>query len=534
VAKYNSFKYSDQKYGSSWVTSPAVTWIVQVDWDNDGTLDGANEGQYLIGCNIRRGREEYLNADGSGFEHMRAGKATLVFDNSTGRYDPRNAASALYPNVKPGRRMQIRALDVTDNTQYTLFTGIIDGIEPRGYNDEVTMTCVDYMQWLADQELTFTSELFNTTITGALNHLLTQAQYPGGRLLDDDTQPVWVFAVNKENAASVAHQVADAGLGLFWIDKNGWGRYQERNHTASGTALDQSVIRNDPRISQPWDGVYNSIDVTALRYIKLQPAIVFTLPEAIYLAAGASETVEINYEPSTEVQVKSVTGNTRADSAGTEITFTASAINLGLTGGTITVTNGTGANGYLVDIAIRGRKYSSTEQIFNASDSTSQATYGLRRFRLKSPFLQDRNYANGFAMILKDFLKDDRESLTIQFRGYSTYQYDYDLMAFIEFTSATLGISAVTYQVLGVDHDWVNDNGQDVVTTLYLHRTLNNSTAITSSSLETAPNVPAAPQGYDDPGGDTDTNTATSAITIAVYHNGVLVGNASELDFLDG
>jgi len=266
----------------------------------------------------------------------------------------------------------------------------------------------------------------------------------------------------------------------------------------------------------------------------LQPAIVFTLPEAVYIVNGASETIEINYEPSTEVQVKSVTGNTRADSAGTAITLTASAVSLGLTGGTITVTNNSGANGYLVDIAIRGRKYSSSEQIFNASDSTSQSTYGLRRFRLKSPFLQDRNYANGFATILKDFLKDDRESLTLQFRGYSSWQYDYDLMAFIEFTSATLGISAVTYQVLGIDPDWMNDNGQDVLTTLYLHRTLNNSTAITSSSLETAPNVPAAPQGYDDPGGDTDTNIATSAITIAVYHNGVLVGNASELDFLDG
>jgi hypothetical protein len=63
-----------------------------------------------------------------GFEHARVGKATLIFDNSTGRYDPRNAASALYPNIKPGRKMQVRAVDNTDNTQYTLFTGVIDGV----------------------------------------------------------------------------------------------------------------------------------------------------------------------------------------------------------------------------------------------------------------------------------------------------------------------------------------------------------------------------------------------------------------------
>ena len=534
MAKYSSFKYSDQKYGSSWVTSPAVTWIVQVDWNGDGTLDGANEGQYLIGCNINLGREEYLNADGSGFEHMRAGKATLVLDNDTGRYDPRNASSPLYPNIKPGKRIQIRNIDLVDNTPHTLFTGIIDNITPEGYNDKVTIICFDYMQWLADQELTFSAELFNTTITGAINHLLTQAQYPGGRLLENETQPVWVFAVNKENAAQVAHGVADAGLGIFWIDKDGRARYQKRDHTASGSALDQAVIRNNPRISQPWDGVYNDISVSSIRYIKMQPSIIFTLPEAVYIASGASETIEINYNPSTDIQVNELIGNTRADEEGAEINLTAGSINLGLTGGTIVVTNNSGSNGYLIDVNIRGRKYADTEQIFSASDATSQATYGIRRFQLKSPFLQDRNFASGFATILKNFLKDDRESLMIRFQGYPAWQYDYDLMAFIEFTSATLGIAAVTYQVLGIDHDWLNDNGQDVLTTLYLHRTLNNSTVIASSSLETTPKTKQAPGGYDDPGGDRDTVTATGSATIAIYHNGVLVGNASELDFLDG
>lgn len=527
MAKYSSFKYSDQKYGSLYETPGGIVWVVQVDWNGDGTYEGTNEGQYLIGCNIQAGRQEYLNADGSGFEHMRVSKATLVFDNYTGRYDPRGS-SPISANIKPGKKIQISThyIDYVD----VLFTGIIDNIVPKGYNNEVTITCVDYMQWLNDQEMTFDAELFNTTITGALDHLLTQAEYPGGRLLDNDTQPVWVFAVNKQNAAQIVHQVADAGLGLFWVDEFGRARYQKRDHTLSAYGYNQSIFKNDPRVSQPWDGVYNSVDVTAIRYIKLQPAVIFTLPEAVYIANGNSETVEINYKPSTDVQLQSVEGNTQVDGNGASVTLTSSAVSLGLTGGSITVTNSSGTNGYLVEVNIRGREYSSTEQTFNAADATSQTTYGLRRFRLNSPFLQDRNYANNFATILKDFLKDDRESLILQLRGYKLQQYNFRLMMAIEFTSTTLGISAVTYQVLGIDHDWMNDNGNDVLTTLYLHKLLADSTAITSSSLETAPKVKQAPKGYGNPGGETEGATTT----IAVYHNGVFVGDATELNFLDG
>lgn len=532
MAKYGTFNYgSGTNYGSTAELTDTVTWIVQVDWDGDGVLDGANEAVYLVDCSIHRGVEEYLNGNGSGFEHMRVGTATLVFENGSGRYDPRNASSPLYPNVKPGKRIMIRITDNSDESQDVLFSGIIDMLEPEGYRSQVTMNCVDYMQWLNDQELTFSAELFNTTITGAFNHLLTQAAYPGGRLLDDETQPVWVFAVNEQSAASVAAELADAGLGIFWIDKLGRARYQKRDHSESGTARDQTIFLNDPRISQPWDGVYNAIEVTALRYVKQQPAPVFTLPEPVYIADGDSETVYVTYDPSTEVQIGELTGNTRADGDGTDVTLTATTVSLGLTGGSVTVANNSGTNAYLVELTLRGRMYADTEQRFSAEDSTSQSAYGIRRFYLKNPYLQDRNYASGFATILKDFLKDDRESLRLQLRGRPSVQFFTDLMDFVEFTSTTLNITAVTYQLLGLEHEWLNDNGQDVVTTWHLHKTLADSTSITSSSLDVAPRVPPAPGGYN--GSGVDSTSTAGTFTVAVYHNGVLVGSASELNFLD-
>lgn len=505
MPRYGEDLYGGGLYGSDAVLTDTVTWILQVDWDGDGVLDGANEAVYLIDCPIKLGREDYLDGSGNGFDHMRVGTAQAVLDNSSGRFDPRDSGSALYPNVKPGKKIQIRIRDNSDESVYTLFTGTIDDIESNGYRNTVTLHCVDYMQHLVDQKLTFDAELFNTTITGALDHLLTQANYPGGRLLNDDPQPVWVFAVNGQSAASVAHQVADAGLGIFWIDETGRARYQERNHVTSGNNLDQTNFLKEIEVAEPWHGVYNDVTVQATRYIKLPAAIIFTLPEAVYIANGGSETITVNYDPATDVQLKALEANTRADGEGTDLIFTASSIDLGLTGGTLTVSNNSGSNGYLLDVRIRGREYADTEQRFNATDATSQATYGLRKFELDSPYLQDRNFASGFATILKNFLKDDRSSLVVKMRGLPFWQYYKSLMSFVNFSSTTLNISSTSYQILGMEHEWHSETGQDVTTTFYLHRTLVDSTSISSSSLETAPRVPPAPQGYDDPGGDPDT-----------------------------
>src|SRR5512137_2514982 len=50
-----------------------------------------------------------FRSDGSAadFEPVRVGTCSIVLDNTTRRYDPYNTASPLYPNVLPGRYVQI-------------------------------------------------------------------------------------------------------------------------------------------------------------------------------------------------------------------------------------------------------------------------------------------------------------------------------------------------------------------------------------------------------------------------------------------
>jgi hypothetical protein len=73
---------------------------------------------------------------------------------------------------------------------------------------------------------------------------------------------------------------------------------------------------------------------------------------------------------------------------------------------------------------------------------------------------------------------------------------------------------------------------------------LADSTAITSSSLETAPQVPPAPSGFDDPGGDPDTITSDPALTansngyiarIVPANSGIIntLGNLSGGEFVE-
>src|SRR4030065_1501630 len=127
--------------------------------------------------------------------------------------------------------------------------------------------------------------------------------------------------------------MADAGLGIFWYAELGRARYQKRDHSETHLYIFQVSILKEIIRSQRWDCLYNDIAVTSRRFIKFQPAIIFTLPEAIYIANGNNETIEINYEPSTDIQIKSVTGNTQVDDNGAALTMTASSISLGLTGG---------------------------------------------------------------------------------------------------------------------------------------------------------------------------------------------------------
>ena len=80
----------------------ALTWYLDVDWDNDGSYE-ANEAARMVDLNITRGRRNYLRPDGDGLERHAVGKAVATLSNHDGRYDAYLTTGALYGDLLPGR-----------------------------------------------------------------------------------------------------------------------------------------------------------------------------------------------------------------------------------------------------------------------------------------------------------------------------------------------------------------------------------------------------------------------------------------------
>lgn len=504
----------------------------------DGSYDGTNEAFRLTNYSMQRGRENYVNPDGGGFDHMRPDSVTLTLDNYDRRYDPRNSGSDLSPNVYPGKKCQIAVYDnsVSPRVRYTRFTGYVDSISPMTGSGEVQIICKGNLQVLTDQEFTSPEAHLKTTIKQAFVDLLKETGFPAGKKIDACTQPIENFLVQKQGAGKVASDLADAAIGQFFIDKNGKACFHTRGHSySSAMTIDEDYIEKEFIISQPWEGVFSKVEVECIKQVKQALSILYFLPNPILIPYGETVYLYPKWERATDWVMPTVVhqkqpGMTLAESPQTLEAYqnadgsgfdysgavTISVNELGPTGGRIGLT--TAYRCYLTKFEIRGRLWKVVPETFTYSSANR---YGDHKFSLSSPWLQDRNYAEAFATTLGDFLKTDRESLVIRVKNRPTIQFALDLLNKIHFDSGTFDIDE-DYWIMGVDERWMEDTGQDVETTFHLTKIITDSSTITAADVEIEEDVPL---GLSGPTGD--------LTSLPIYHNGDFVGNAEELNFLD-
>ncbi|GAH00884.1 unnamed protein product, partial [marine sediment metagenome] len=99
------------------------------------------------------------------------------------------------------------------------------------------------------------------------------------------------------------------------------------------------------------------------------------------------------------------------------------------------------------------------------------------------------HYATVFSEAIKDITKDSREAVTIEIRQRPSVQYPIDLWHSVAFTAATLTLDD-TYYITGYEHRWNNDTGEDVSTTIWMHKIVTDATSITASEVEHENYVP--------------------------------------------
>jgi hypothetical protein len=480
-----------------------VVWIVNIDWAGTGAV---NESDYTRNIDIKRGREHYINTIGSGFERMRPGRASILMDNSSGRFDPYNTASALYPNVLPGRKVQISVYDVATKITHVRFTGHITDIQPSSGINEVTITCEDGMRWLADADYS-SGVIYAKTTSEAINLVLSFVNWPYARNIQTSLQPLQVFEPGNGAALDIIQELAEANLGVFFIDRFGNATFYPVSYTTTTShSIDQSTLLREIRIKQPWETIRNKIRVIANRKGKRPASAIWTMAGVETFATGESKTFGAQFSSADSLTVQTLTANTLSNGAGADVSgnFTVGKTSVTATECTLTVTNGSGAAAYLLALRLVGNAIVSAPEVKASDDTTSIATYGPRSFVLDNTWLQDRAFAAAYATMLKNHLKVPHKDPIIQIQERPSIQHPIDLYDKVVLGAHNLGIESsdsTTFTVGGIDEKWLSDTGQSVVTTLYLQTVLYDNTVITPDPFDPGalPDVPFpdTPYWYD-------------------------------------
>lgn len=525
MAKYGTFCYGNGTLYGTGDAQPCnnytgrYIWVLEIDWDGDGAFDGTNEadGRLIAPVSWRRGRESFVNRQGSGLEAIYPGELTLTLDNHDGRYDPYDASGVLYGRVPQGMAMRLVVYTVVAGvagTRYPVFTGFVSDIQPVSGREEVTVTCVDEIETLQNQDISL--PLMLSTYTGtAIRAILDQVGITGYSV-PDGSVPQTLVSINNANAMQEINEMVSAALSVLFVDREGHIRYYDV--TTDALAQDHTITEDKVlkvfSISQPWENRRTHIKVAANRWVRTAIKILWQTTQDIALTAGQTKTFEVEFSGICEaIQLDPYAGDyslVGLGYLGSGSTWIAASIsNIKPSGCTVTMTNN-GPFPTSTYIKIRGREYvqsypaasrgyvpwqtyvpvpsrtRSTKTVYTAGDDSIPARK-RSYYTLDSRYMQDGNYAAAFADLLKTHLENGHKNPVITLQtGDNALMWGIELFDNVHFTSATKGID--NDYVLGqVEGQWRDSNGQDVEITYRLIDRLTSNTYITPEGITEIP-----------------------------------------------
>lgn len=469
-------------------------WAVEVDWDGNGSYSGANEAAYCRGLVSARGRDAYLLLDGDGnaigFQNVKVGTLTVTLDNSTGRYNPYNTSSPLYPNVLPGRYIRVRVN--YNGTTYPVYHGQIRDINQvmnPNTGDKVVKIQAEDGQRLLQRTDSSVAIQQNIDIDNAISLVLDDVSWPVvyGRNLEDasDSMPYW-WATNR--AFTEITDLAQADLGNFFIAADGKATFYSRHHASTvALTLDSSHVLRDIALPRPWEVVRNVVRVIAHPRTAQTSGVLWTLQDKPLIANGDSLTIWGTYQYGNEnvpainliqpVATTDFTANTQADGLGVNKTsgFTVVLTDFGQTSKNV-ITNNSGSDAYLTFLQNRGQALTASDPSTAINEDTaSQVLYGKQTLTLDSKWLQTSQLASDFSQYLLASLKSPQAFITVQQDGRPDEQFVCDLFSTLNQSITALGVAAQNFKVGGIAHQWLSENGQAVRTTYTLEPFLDTS-----------------------------------------------------------
>jgi len=195
------------------VTTPsvAVQFLKSGTWTSVTTTD-------VIQIDIRRGRTRQSERD-------QAGISVIVFNNTSGYYDPDNT-SAGSPWVVSGASilrdgLQMRIVATINSTAYPLYYGFLEETKVnQGETPSSTMTFVDGIAYIADaQAPALAAAAYAETAATRVGRMLTYAGWAGSTSLTGTVS--LLKTVQNRSCMDLIYQAVDAIAGRFYISRSG-------------------------------------------------------------------------------------------------------------------------------------------------------------------------------------------------------------------------------------------------------------------------------------------------------------------------
>ena len=445
----------------------ALTWTVNIKWDGTNNV---NEASRLQALRVTRGRKAALKSGGGGFEAQGIGEAVLTLDNSDGRFDPFNSSSALYPNVAPGKQVQIT---VSDGTSYNVMRGHIANIQPIRSSSGAKRTRVtvrDGWQWLRERAVRYAATASVNTGT-AVSNLLTAAQYPFSTSVDTgaDTIPYW-WASNK-NAKDEIQSIADSEMALVYCAGDGTLTYKKRSTqwTGASAATWTGAEMTEIDLAMPWDVLRNVIQ------IRVYPTEIIAngapgnqnlwrSARTFKIRAGKTQTYNVEYKYEGEkcsainVLAPAATTDYRAwsndNGTGDDLTsaLTVTLTDKGQDAQIVLTNNGTRA-AWVTLLQVRGDVLNKTDALIVESDTSGGSN--RRTFLLDVPWQQDVETAQVYADHLANYFDNPRAAPTVRTNTVKAglARQLAELATVQTINVSTLGVNAA-YRIAGAEHDW--------------------------------------------------------------------------------
>jgi len=186
----------------------------------------------------------------------------LELDNRDGDYWANNTGGSYYPNVLPGKRIQLYA--VYNAITYYLYTGFIEDWNPRWLDEKgglfalVLPNCADLVANIARYDLNDGTGYSQQTSHARIDEVLDDFGWLGGRDFDAGQSDMQATgALVDVNAWQHLIDVQKSELGIIYIAGDGDVQFEDRHHRMKGAHLtSQAIFGEDGGSEKPYQGLH--------------------------------------------------------------------------------------------------------------------------------------------------------------------------------------------------------------------------------------------------------------------------------------